>query len=133
MNFYTGESVGRDGKFGPPNYASFLRQTDGPGFTMRPQAYALLAFTQGAHGQPLAMKLDATNNFNAYAYQDHDGSIYVTLINKSYGDKAQAAAVSLQLPSATASGTWQRMDLVQKDQDRSEERRVGKECRSRWP
>ena len=119
MNFHTGESVGRDGKFGPPNYASFLRQTDGPGFTMRPQAYALLAFTQGAHGQPLAMKLEATNNFNfnAYAYQDHDGSIYVTLINKSYGDKAQAAAVSLQLPKATASGTWQRMDLVQKDQD----------------
>jgi hypothetical protein len=86
---------------------------------MRPQAYALLAFTQGAHGQPLGVTVQATNNFNfnAYAYQDRDGSIYVTLINKSYGDKAQAAAVSLQLPSATASGTWQRMDLVQKDQD----------------
>jgi hypothetical protein len=63
--------------------------------------------------------VQATNNFdfNAYAYQDKDGSVYVTLINKSYGDQAQAAAVSLQLPSATASGTWQRMDLVQKDQD----------------
>jgi len=119
MNYHTGESVGRDGKFGPPNYASFLRQADGLGFTMRPQAYALLAFSQGAHGRPLGVKLEATNNFNfnAYAYQDHDGSIYVTLINKSYGDKAQAAAVSLQLPNATASGTWQHMDLVQKDQD----------------
>jgi hypothetical protein len=119
VNFHTGESVGRDGKFGPPNYASFLRQTDGLGFAMRPQAYALLSFTQGAHGQPLRVTVQATNtfNFNAYAYQDHDGSIYVTLINKSYGDKAQAAAVSLQLPDATASGTWKRMDLVQKDQD----------------
>ncbi len=119
MNYHTGELVGRDGKFGPPNYAAFLRQADGLGFTMRPQAYALLAFSQGAHGRPLGVKLEATNNFNfnAYAYQDHDGSVYVTLINKSYGDKAQAAAVSLQLPNATAAGTWQRMDLVQKDQD----------------
>src|ERR1039457_7246640 len=81
MNYHTGESVGRDGKFGPPNYASFLRQADGPGFTMRPQTYALLAFTQGAHGQPLGVTVQATNNFNfnAYAYQDKDGSIYVTL------------------------------------------------------
>jgi len=119
MNYHTGESVGRDGKFGPPNYASFLHQADGLGFTMRPQAYALLAFSQGAHGQPLGVKLEATNNFNfnAYAYQDHDRSVYVTLINKSYGDKAQAAAVSLKLPDATGSGTWQRMDLMQKDQD----------------
>ncbi|HXA44510.1 MAG TPA: hypothetical protein VNZ25_03315 [Candidatus Angelobacter sp.] len=119
VNFHTGESVGRDGKFGPPNYASFLRQTDGLGFAMRPQAYALLSFTQGALGQPLGVTVQATNtfNFNAYAYQDHDGSIYVTLINKSYGDNAQAAAVSVQLPDATASGTWKRMDLVQKDQD----------------
>jgi hypothetical protein len=86
---------------------------------MRPQAYALLSFTQGAHGQPLGVTVQATNtvNFNAYAYQDHDGSIYVTLINKSYGDNAQAAAVSVQLPGATASGTWKRMDLMQKDQD----------------
>jgi hypothetical protein len=119
INFHTGESVGRDGRFGPPNYAAFLRQSDGLGFAMRPQAYALLSFTQGAHGQPLGMTVQATNtfNFNAYAYQDHDGSIYVTLINKSYGDKAQTAAVSLQLPDATASGTWKRMDLLQKDQD----------------
>ncbi|HWY29577.1 MAG TPA: hypothetical protein VNX46_02410, partial [Candidatus Acidoferrum sp.] len=33
------------------------------------------------------------------------------------GDKAQTAAVSLQLPDAMASGTWKRMDLMQKDQD----------------
>jgi hypothetical protein len=56
-------------------------------------------------------------DFDAYAYQDHDGSMYLTLINKSYGDKAQPALVSLQLPQRTGSGAWQRMDLVQKDQD----------------
>ena len=119
MNFHTGESVGRDGKFGPPNYAAFLRETNGVGFAMRPQAYAYLAFSQGAHGRPLDAKIQATNdfNFNAYAYQDEDGSIYVTLINKSYGDKAQSASASIRLPKSTNSGTWQRMDLVQKDQD----------------
>ena len=119
MNFHTGESVGRDGKFGAPNYAAFLRQTNGLGFVMRPQAYAYLAFTEGAHGRPLEVQLQATNNFNfnAYAYQDEDGSIYVTLINKSYGDKAQPASVSLQLPKSASSKSWQRMDLVQKNED----------------
>jgi hypothetical protein len=119
VNYHTGESVGRDGKFGAPNYAAFLRQTDGHGFAMRPIAYADLAFTQGARGRPLGVKLHAPTafNFNAYAYRDHDGSIYLTLINKSYGDQAQPASVSLQLPKTTGAGTWQQMDLAQKNQD----------------
>jgi len=118
MNYHTGESVGRDGTFGAPNYAAFLRQTNGVGFVMRPQAYAYLAFTQSAHGHPLAVTIQASSalNFDAYAYQDSDGSIYLTLINKSYGDQAQPASVSLRLPGAE-SGTWQRMDLVQKNHD----------------
>jgi hypothetical protein len=115
VNYHTGELVGRDGKFGPPNYAAFLRQEDGNGFAMRPQAYAYLAFSQGAHGQPLGVKLQASPgfNFNAYAYRDRDGSIYLTLINKSFGDQAQPALVFLKLPPNTGSGAWQRMDLVQ--------------------
>jgi hypothetical protein len=119
MNYHTGESVGRDGKFGPPNYAAFLHQADGRGFIMRPLAYADLAFSQGAHGRPLEVQTQAapTFNFNAYAYRDTDDSIYVTLINKSYGDKAQPASVSLQLPQSTGSGAWQQMDLAQKDED----------------
>jgi hypothetical protein len=127
VNYHTGESVGRDGKFGPPNYAAFLHQTDGKGFAMRPQAYALLAFSQGAHGQPLGVKIQAAPafNFNAYAYQDHDGSIYLTLINKSYGDQAQPASVSLQLPADIGSRTWQRMDLIQKDHDVAAKTDVG--------
>jgi len=119
MNYHTGESVGRDGGFGAANYAAFVHQADGHGFSMRPQAYAYLGFTQGAHGRSLEVKKQAAPafDFDAYAYQDHDGSMYLTLINKSYGDKAQPALVSLQLPQRTGSGAWQRMDLVQKDQD----------------
>ena len=119
MNYHTGESVGRDGGFAAANYAAFVHQVDGRGFDIRPQAYAYLAFSQGAHGRSLGIKVQAppTFNFNAYAYRDHDGSIYLTLINKSFGDKAQPASVSLQLPPGTNSGTWRRMDLVEKDQD----------------
>jgi len=119
MNYHTGESVGRDGGFAAANYAAFVHQTDGHGFTMRPLAYADLAFSQGARGRPLEVKVQTapTFDFNAYAYRDYDGSVYLTLINKSYGDKAQPASVSLQLPQSTGSGAWQRMDLVQKDQD----------------
>jgi hypothetical protein len=119
VNYHTGESVGRDGTFGAPNYAAFLREADGRGFAMRPQGYAYLVFSQGAHGSPLAVKIQAATNFNfnAYAYRDHDGSLYLTLINKSYGGQAQPASVSVKLPTGTDNGTWQRMDLVQKDQD----------------
>ncbi len=119
MNYHTGESVGRDGMFGAPNYAAFLRQVDGQGFAMRPQGYAYLAFSQGAHGRPLEVKIEAAApfNFNAYAYRDHDGSIYLALINKSYGDQAHPAAVSLQLPPGAGGGSWLRMDLAQRDQD----------------
>jgi hypothetical protein len=119
VNYHTGESVGRDGGFSAPNYAAFLRQPDGSGFMMRPQAYALLAFTEGAHGQPAEVKIQAATNFNfnAYAYKSQDGSLYLTLINKSYGDHAQPAAISVQLPAGLDAKTWQRMDLTQKDND----------------
>ena len=119
VNYHTGESVGRDGGFAAANYAAFVHQLDGNGFIMRPQAYGLLTFSQGAHGRPLEVKIHAppTYNFDAYAYRDSDGSIYVTLINKSYGDKPPPASVSLQLPKGMALETWQRMDLVQNEHD----------------
>jgi len=119
VNYHTGESVGRDGGFAAANYAAFVHRADCNGFTMRPQAYALLAFSQGAHGHPLGVEIQAEPalNFNAYAYRDVDGSTYVTLINKSYGDQAQSAGVSIKLPQGIATGAWQQMDLKQKHQD----------------
>ncbi|HXD00656.1 MAG TPA: hypothetical protein VN048_15045, partial [Verrucomicrobiae bacterium] len=119
MNYHTGESVGRDGVFGAANYAAFIHRPDGDGFIMRPQSYALLAFTQGARGQPLEVKLQAASelNFNAYAYRDLDGSLYVTLINKSYGDHSQSASVSLTLRPDWFGGKCALMDLIQKDGD----------------
>jgi hypothetical protein len=119
MNFHTGESVGRDGGFAAPNYAAFLREPDGHGFYMRPQAYAYLAFTQGARGSPRELTLQkvSTFDFDAYAYRDHDGSFSLTLVNKSYGDRAQVATATLQVPTPGRAGTWKRMDLKQRDHD----------------
>ncbi len=120
MNYHTGESVGRDGAFGAANYAAFIHQPDGNGFTMRPQAYGLLAFTQGAQGEPLNLIIDTAPDFDfdAYAYVARDGSMYVTLINKSYGDHSQLAQVRLELASYIhAAPGWQELDLVQKDGD----------------
>lgn len=119
MNYHTGDSVVINTGFAAANYAAFVHSPDGNGFVMRPQAYALLAFSQGAHGRPLAASVQVTTplDFDAYAYRDQDGSLYLTLINKSFGDKAQKATVSLQLPSGIGSGPWQRMDLMQKDND----------------
>jgi hypothetical protein len=119
VNYHTGDSVGRDGGFAAANYAAFVHAADGKGFVIRPQAYALLAFSQGAHGRPLGVELqaDPTVNFDAYAYRDVDGSTYLTLINKSYGDNAQSAGVAIKLPQGIATGAWQQMDLKQKHQD----------------
>lgn len=119
MNYHTGESVGRDGGFAAANYAAFVHLPDGSGLVMRPQAYAYLAFSQGAHGSPLTVRVQTRPSLelDGYAYRDHDGSLYLTLINKSYGSKAQPTRVSLQLPPGTNSAPWRRMDLGQSQSD----------------
>jgi hypothetical protein len=119
MNFHTGEAVGRDGGFGAANYAAFVHEPDGRGFAMRPQSYAYLAFTQGAHGKPLQVNAEKASDFNfdAYAYRDDNGSYYVTLINKSYADSARPADASFQLGQNAVAGSWKRMDLAQEQQD----------------
>jgi hypothetical protein len=125
VNFHTGEAVGRDGGFGPANYAAFVHREDGDGFVIRPQGYALLAFTQAARGRPLDVSMQSTPDFDfdAYAYRDTNNSVFVTLINKSFGNTAKMATVSINLSSGGRLGNknwkWRchRMDLVQKDHD----------------
>lgn len=119
VNYHTGESVGRDGGFGAANYAAFVHRKNGNGFNMRPLAYALLAFTQAARGRPLDVNVQAAPDFNfdAYAFRDAVNSFYLTLINKSYGDAATTANVSIRIAPGAAQGKWERMDLVQKNQD----------------
>ena len=119
MNYHTGEFLEPDGTHGAPHYSAFVHLADGQGLEIRPQAYAYLAFEQGAHGQSLSVKLKTASdfNFNAYAYRDENGTIFVTVINKSYGDHARSASVSISLPQETKTGRWQRVDLKQKEND----------------
>lgn len=121
MNYHTGEFKKSNGTFGAPYYSAFVHRADGKGLDIRPQAYAYLAFTEAAHGQSLPVKIYTTPDydFDAYAFRDDDGTIYITLINKSYGAEAKTASVTINLPEQTRTGQWQRMDLKQKENDPS--------------
>ena len=118
---HRGNRSGRDGTVRAAKLCGVSScDPDGPGFDMRPRALCFPGVSrQGAHGQPLGVptcKGHAPFDFDAYAYRDHDGSTHLTLINKSYGDKTHAAAVTITL-QGTGAGTWQSMDLAQKDSD----------------
>jgi hypothetical protein len=119
MNYHTGEAMKPDGTIDAPSYSAFVHLANGQGLSVRPQGYAYLAFTQGAHGQPLPIELKMAPgfDFDAYAYRDKEHSLYVTLINKSYGDHATSASVSINLPKKARGGQWQRMELKQQDND----------------
>jgi len=116
LNYHTGESVGMNGGFHAPNYASFVYHPDGKGFEIHPISYAHLAFSQGAKGRILGTRLEGKANVTAYAYQD--GHAYlITLINKSYGSQNVPAPVTINLPQSAGTGSWERLDLIQKTGD----------------
>jgi len=119
MNYHTGESLTEDGVYSAPNYSAFVHTENRAGFVIRPEAYAYLAFHQGTYGRPVKIQLhkDTSFNFDAYAYRENNNSVYLTLINKSFADKAHAAAVTINLPQMPKVGRWDRMDLEQKDSD----------------
>ena len=119
LNYHTGENVGPDGSIIPINYSAFFHQANGKGLGIRPASYGYLAFTQGASGRPLEVTVAASSahSFTAYAYRANDGTVYVTLINKTFAGNAEPVLVSLQLPRGVGAGGAQRMDLVQKNND----------------
>ena len=119
LNYHTGEYFAPDGSLKAQNYSAFLHQTAGNGIEIRPPSYGYLAFAQGALGRPLEVAIAPTpaHGLTAYAYRAADGSVYVTLINKTFADRAEPLTVSLQLPQGVSGGGAQRMDLAQKNGD----------------
>jgi hypothetical protein len=119
LNYHTGETVKADGSVTAQNYSAFLHQPGGKSFEIRPPSYGYLAFSEGAMGRPLRVALVSAlvPKCTAYAYRADDGSVYVTLINKTFGAKAAPFPVSLQLPSGVSTGKVERMELVQKGND----------------
>ena len=67
-------------------------------FQINPKAYGIKAFDLGGHGavKPAAMSNPHNLNLTAYAVADPT-NLYVTLINKEYGDGRRNAAVTLLL------------------------------------
>ena len=96
LNYHTGENVGPDGSIVPINYSAFFHQANGKGLGIRPASYGYLAFTQGASGRPLEVTVAASSahSFTAYAYRANDGTVYVTLINKTFAGNAEPVLVS---------------------------------------
>jgi hypothetical protein len=114
MNFHTGEQSPRATKYTMPYYSVFARNADRSGFDVYPMAYAMLMFELGSHGHPLPVTLTKPEaNFDAYAFEDHDLSIYVTLINKTH----ETVTAAVRVPSRAAGGSWQRIDLTVPDGD----------------
>lgn len=118
LNFHTGDTVNGI----PPmkaNYACFVHEADDKTFEIRPISYAMLAFSQIAHGKPMDVKVDAPAGFNftAYAYDDGQNGVSAALLNKSYGDDAKDVAVELNTPASNGSAHWESMELDQKDGD----------------
>ncbi len=118
LNYHTGEGI-KDGVLAGYNYTAFFHQADGQGIIMRPEAYADTAFTQGAVGRPLPVAVVSTlePKFTAYAYRADDGSLYVTLSNKTFADKAQPISVSFRLPAGVSAAGAKKMELAQKNND----------------
>ena len=117
VNFHTGDTVNGN----PPmtaNYAAFTHRENRDGFLVRPLALGMLAFSQVAGGTPLTahVRESAAPELIAYAYAK-EATVSVALINRSYGAGARALTVSVALPSPSASGTWERMDLTQRNAD----------------
>ena len=119
LNYHTGEKYQPDGAITAQNYSAFLHLPGGQGLEIRPESYGYLAFTQSAMGRPLdvAIAPSSVHGTTVYAYRADDGSLYVTLINKTFGDKAVPFSVSLQLPKGASATGAQRMDLAQKNND----------------
>lgn len=96
LNFHTGERVGGGDHTVICRYASFL--ASGPGYEAKPVAYGLKMFDLGAEGALIPVNVPAAEtNLSLYATKATDGSLSVTLINKSHGLAASEKAVQLAL------------------------------------
>ncbi|MDB5800711.1 MAG: hypothetical protein JWL63_1650 [Rhodocyclales bacterium] len=74
-------------------------------YTARPVAYGMKAFDLGGHGRVVPVQLSSGSlDMNAYGVLGSDGSLYVTLINKSFGSGASNAKVTINPGAIYAAG-----------------------------
>jgi hypothetical protein len=97
INFHTGDRVAAGNTLHPSRYTAFFSSTNG--YMIRPLGYGIKAFELGGRGKIVPVHLTATTNLNlsAYATVTENQSLFVTLINKSFGTNAQNLNVTLAL------------------------------------
>ncbi|MGN6367856.1 MAG: hypothetical protein ACTHN5_06305 [Phycisphaerae bacterium] len=96
LNFHTGDKVAAADEQAPCWYALFWTAADGKGFKANPIAYGAKAFAVGSQGTLCPVKWDiGERNMTAYAVKGEDGHLYVTVINKEHGEKAEGATVAV--------------------------------------
>jgi hypothetical protein len=94
VNFHAGDHVARGDTNVPCWYSPFWTSTGG--YAAHPLAYGMKAFDIGSHGRLIPAVVSTSGiNLTAYAVLTADGSVRVTLINKSHGADAVGASVSL--------------------------------------
>jgi hypothetical protein len=101
LNFHTGDQVASNAELTVCRYAIYLTR-EGGGYDVKPIGYGLKAFDLVGRGRVLPVKIGANEkilNLTAYAVLGADKSIYVTLINKSFGTIAENAHVTINLAS----------------------------------
>jgi hypothetical protein len=106
LNFHTGDRVAAGYELRPSKYTAFFSTTNG--YTIRPLGYGIKAFgLGGSHRQFVSTKISNPDNLNLSIYTVLDldqKQLYLTIINKEYGNKAHDAVVSIANGAAPLPG-----------------------------
>jgi hypothetical protein len=85
----------------PNYYTAITPAVRSTTYAARPVAYGMKAFDLGGHGRVVPVQLSSGGvDVNAYGVLGSDNSLYVTLINKSFGTSGSNAKVTIN-PGAT--------------------------------
>jgi len=104
VNFHTGNEVAAGDKLVPCKYTAF-RNSPG-GCIVEPLGYGIKAFGLGAAGHVVPVKLSpADNGLRAYA-SVKEGTLCVTVINRTYGAVARTFDFTMNIPQASGSAEF---------------------------
>jgi hypothetical protein len=96
VNFHTGNGVAAGDNFVHCKYTAYYMTSDG--CTVQPLGYGIKAFALGASGQVVPVDLKTSDpGIRAYASLNQ-GTLRLTLINRTYGAIARTCDVTLDVP-----------------------------------
>ncbi len=96
LNFHTGLTTAAGDQQSPCWYAIFWAKPEGT--TILPMAYAMKAFSIAAQGRVLPVHAAAAPELEEFGAVRDDGSVVLTLVNRSFGGGAKDDSVDIALP-----------------------------------